>query len=274
MKKVILMCGSHMRHMGVANELYQEGRLQALVIEEREEFIPTPPDALKGHDRENYIMHFQKRNNAEKKYFGDINVDEITKNVPTLHVTKEELNDSKVKKFLEENGGDMLISYGVHKLTDEIINVFPNMSFNIHGGLSPWYRGCITLFWPFYFLKPNQAGMTIHRLTQKLDGGEILHHSVPKLEKGDTLHEVSCKAVVQVGKDLCQILEVLDAGEKICCIPQKNAGKLFVSDDWNPQTLRVIYDFFEDKIVDMYLDGELERQELPLVDFFENIKKR
>ena len=27
--------------------------------------------------------------------------------------------------------------------------------FCMHGGLSPRYRGSATLFWPFYFLKPN-----------------------------------------------------------------------------------------------------------------------
>lgn len=126
----------------------------------------------------------------------------------------------------------------------------------------------ITLFWPFYFLKPNWAGMTIHCLSANLDGGDILHHSVPKLEHGDKMHEVACKAVVQVAEDLCSILKCLDKGEKLVCVPQNGNGKLFLSRDWTPQTLRVIYELFEDKIVDMYLDGELEKSEPKLVNFF------
>lgn len=267
MTKIILMCGSHMRHMGIANELYKCGRLGAMVIEEREDFMPEPPAGLIEHDRQNFIMHFKKRDEAEMKYFGNIDFEKMQQDVPTLRVSKEELNSEKVINFIKNVDADMLISYGVHMLSEDVIACYPNRSFNIHGGLSPWYRGCITLFWPFYFLKPNQAGMTIHRLTQRLDGGEVLHHSVPKLEKGDTLHEVACKAVVQVGKDLCEILKRVDNGAELKCIPQKTAGKLFVSSDWNAQHLRVVYDMFDDKIVDMFLNGELEKQELNLVDF-------
>jgi hypothetical protein len=31
---------------------------------------------------------------------------------------------------------------------------------NIHGGLSPWYRGAITHFWPSYMLEPQLTGMS------------------------------------------------------------------------------------------------------------------
>lgn len=48
----------------------------------------------------------------------------------------------------------------------------------------------------------------------------------------------------------------------------------FFCRDWTPQTLRVIYELFDDKIVDMYLDGELEKSEPNLVDFFENLHKQ
>lgn len=269
MEKIVLMCGSHMRHMGIAHELYKCNRLAALVVEEREEFIPEPPSELSKHDKQNFVMHFKKRDEAEKKYFGNIDYEKIQRDVPTLRISKEELNSEKVIKFIKDANANMLISYGVHKLSNEVISCFPNASFNIHGGLSPWYRGCITLFWPFYFLKPNQAGMTIHRLTQRLDGGEILHHSVPKLEKGDTMHEVACKAVIQVGKDLCKIMDMVDDGAELKCTSQKSSGKLFVESDWGAQHLRIIYDMFDDKIVDMYLDGELIEQRLPLVNFFD-----
>ncbi|BDG45790.1 MULTISPECIES: formyltransferase family protein [Parageobacillus] len=87
------------------------------------------------------------------------------------------------------------MTYGVNKIDDHVIDMLPDYAWNIHGGLSPWYRGNITLFWPFYMLRPNWAGMTIHRLTSKLDGGDIVHHSVPKLEYGDGIHDVACKAV-------------------------------------------------------------------------------
>lgn len=270
--RVIFMCGSHMRHLYIAEKLYKEDRLAALVIEEREEFVPKPDEHLSQRDKDNFILHFAERDKAEKKFFGGVNRQEIMENVPTLHVTQKTLNDPATVEFIKKSNADMLLTYGVHKVTDEIIQCMENKSFNIHGGLSPWYKGNTTLFWPFYFLKPNWAGMTVHRLSANLDGGDILHHSVPKLEYGDKMHEVACKAVAQVAEDLCSILECLDQGAELVCSPQNANGKLFLSRDWTPQTLRVIYELFEDKIVNMYLDGKLEKSEPKLVNFFSKCK--
>lgn len=210
--KVLFMCGSHMRHLFIAEKLYKEGRLAGLVIEEREAFVPKPAEHLSQRDKDNFIWHFKERDRAEQKFFGNVKKQDILENVPLLKVDMQTLNDAKTVEFIKKCNADILVTYGVHKVSDEIIQCMENRSFNIHGGLSPWYKGNTTLFWPFYFLKPNWAGMTIHRLSQNLDGGDILHHSVPKLEYGDKMHEVACKAVVQVAEDICTILGELDNG--------------------------------------------------------------
>ena len=35
-------------------------------------------------------------------------------------------------------------------------------------------------------------------------------------------------------------------------------GKLYLKSDWKPEMLRVIYEFFDDKIVDLYLDNKIK----------------
>lgn len=267
--KIVFMCGSHMRHMYIADKLRQEGRLAALVIEEREELFPEPPERLGEKDKELFIHHFTKREETEKKFFGHVNREELLESVPVLRITKEELNSDKNIEFLRQFKDNFLITYGTHIVKDDILNLFEGHCFNIHGGLSPWYRGTITLFWPFYLLRPNWAGMTVHRLTAKLDGGEVLHQSMPTLEYGDGIHDVAAKAVVQVAEDLCEIMSCLDNGAELVCIKQKGSGKLFVDRDWAPEHLRVIYELFDDKIVDKFLDGEFEVVNPKLVNFFD-----
>lgn len=116
-------------------------------------------------------------------------------------------------------------------------------------------------------LQPNWAGMTIHKLSEKLDGGDILHHSVPVLEYGDGIHDVANKAVKQAAEDLCYIINHIEI-DKLNYVPQKSAGKLFLSSDWKPEHLRVIYGLFNNDIVDRYLDGDLPKIEPPLVKAF------
>ena len=41
-------------------------------------------------------------------------------------------------------------------------------------------------------------------------------------------------------------------------ISLRNKGKLFLKSDWKPEMLKVIYDYFDDKIVDLYLDKKIK----------------
>ena len=52
------------------------------------------------------------------------------------------------------------------------------------------------MFWPFYFLKPQFAGLTLHNISDKPDAGDIFHQSTPSLIKGDGIHNVGTKVVI------------------------------------------------------------------------------
>ncbi|MCR8660535.1 formyltransferase family protein [Paenibacillus endoradicis] len=263
--KVVLLTGSHPRHLHVVNQLVNTGYVVGHVIEQREEFVPQPPSGLEEQDRLNFIRHFADRDYSEQTFFAGN--DFILESVPTLNVTMESLNHQATIDWVTLLDADLMISYGVHKLSDELLAAGPTDAWNIHGGLSPWYRGNTTLFWPFYNLKPNWAGMTIHKLSSRLDAGDILHHSVPKLEYGDGIHDVANRAVMQVAEDLKNILKTFDLSE-LKYSKQKSAGKLYVTTDWQPQHLRVVYQLFDNDIVDHFLDGKLGYLEPPLVKAF------
>lgn len=268
--KIVVMTGSHPRHFYVVNQLVDLGIVAGHVIEEREEFMPQPPAWLEGIDRDNFIRHFQDREEAELRFFSGN--DRVKESIPSFRVTRETLNSDGTLKWIQEISPDIVISYGVHKLDEKLLKKFPEHSWNIHGGLSPWFRGNITLFWPFFMLRPNWAGMTIHRLTERLDGGDIVHHSVPKLEYGDGVHDVACKAVQQVGQDLKKILSTIQL-EDIQYVPQKGTGKLFVGTDWTPQHLRLVYQTYNNDIVDHFLDGKLVKIEPNLVNALKGVEQ-
>ena len=262
------MTGSHPRHLYVANVLKKAGLLQGLIIEEREDFVPQCPEDLDGIDRDNFIRHFIDRDSAENNFFGKEIIKESFDTVPVLRVRQEELNSLKVIDWITKLNPDQLLSYGVHKLSSQIIDICPDYAWNIHGGLSPWYRGSVTLFWPFYFMKPNWAGMTIHKLSKLIDAGNIIHHSVPELKRGDGVHDVACRSVIQVADDLVKILNLLCEGKEIMSVPQKSEGKLFLGSDWEPYHLRLIYQLFKNDLVDEFLDGNIKSLPPKLVRAF------
>ena len=48
----------------------------------------------------------------------------------------------------------------------------------MHGGLSPWYKGGATHFWPTYLIEPEFTGITVHETTKDLDAGAIIHQEI------------------------------------------------------------------------------------------------
>lgn len=263
--KILLLTGSHPRHLYIVNKLAELGIVSAHVMEIREEFVPQPASNLEEIDRTNFIRHFADRDEAEHRHF--LGNDVVNTDIPTLKVTFEELNSQKTIDWVSSQSFDLAISYGVHKLNNELLEVLGEHAWNIHGGLSPWYKGNITLFWPFYMLRPNWAGMTIHRLSLRLDAGDIVHHSVPILEYGDGLHDVASKAVKQVAEDLQKILTEIPL-EQIKYSPQKGNGKLWIGTDWMPQHLRFVYNTYNNDIVDQFLDGKLPKIDPPIISAF------
>lgn len=140
------------------------------------------PKFLAGHLRELYEHHFRLRADIEEKYFGNVADKNIDYGVPVLEIGREELNDKKVEKFIKDISGECIFSYGPDLFKENILECVDCFALYLHGGLSPWYKGAATMFWPFYFLEPNYVGTTLHYITKKIDAGDIIHQTVPKLE--------------------------------------------------------------------------------------------
>ncbi|MFP4155617.1 MAG: formyltransferase family protein, partial [Halothiobacillaceae bacterium] len=248
--------GNHPRHLHVARMLAETGLLVGLVIEDRGGLVPGVPGGLAGSDRVLYVRHFEGRRECEYRFFGEVGPNDI--DVQKMLVTKESLNGPEVRQFLVRLDPDVLISYGCHKLMPELLSTVRGEKWNVHGGLSPWYRGAITHFWPHYFLEPQMTGMTIHDLSQDLDAGDIVHQVVAPMIRGDGVHECASRAVSKCAEELVVLLKLyFGGGGSINKVVQGRNGKFWRSGDWRVAHLRVVYELFENRIVDLYLDGEL-----------------
>ena len=250
--KIIFLTGSHPRHAHIANAINKSGFLSGLIIEKREDHVPEAPKNLNADLKFLFNLHFKKRQNSEKKFFKETDFPRTN----ILNVSKDELNSSKTIQFIKEIEPNLIMSYGVHKLSDDLINSCKGEAWNIHGGLSPWYRGVATHFWPSYFLEPQMTGMTIHDLTQDIDGGNIIHQNSVTLVEGDSLHDLACRAVKEMGDDLSILIDKFK-NNKVVKFPQTTSGRIWISKDWRPEHLRMIYEYNNDNIVDLVIKGRI-----------------
>jgi len=255
--KIILITGSHPQHAYIARAIAATNYLSGLVIEEREEHLPIAPNHLNTQMKKMFNRHFLNRQVAGDKHFGAC----IFPDVPILKVSRNRLNDEGTWSFLKKHEPTLLLSYGCHMLSDKTLGKVSGEIWNIHGGLSPWYRGAITHFWPSYMLEPQMTGMTIHQLTQQLDAGDVVHQCCADLVRGDGIHDLAARAVLKLAIELPEVVRILIETGSINKKAHKTAGKLWLSQDWRPEHLYLIYELYKDRIVDSYLNEDLKQKE-------------
>jgi folate-dependent phosphoribosylglycinamide formyltransferase PurN len=266
MNNICLITGDHKRHKYFAQSLIETGEVSSWIIEAREEIIPIPPNYLKEDLKNLYIHHFKERDRIENLVFG-LGFDKLT--IPIHKVTKKNLNDKNSINFVKKFSPKLVISYGCHKISEQFIDNVDACFWNVHGGISPEYRGAITHFWPSYFLEPRMTGMTLHETTNSLDGGKILFQTSAPMISGDTLHRLAARNVEIFTEELKLKFKKLNFSNLPEGKIQSGYGKVFLTKDWRPEHLRLIYEVYNDQIVDNYINGKISGKEPELINVIE-----
>ena len=281
--KILFIGGTHPRHFYYANQIHERYPLAGRILVGRGSMIPKLPDGNSNRNAKLWARHFQGRKNTEEKYFPPLNLD-----VYSYIFTPDLFGSQCMIDIIKKIDPDIALIFGCGMIKGKLAEALPELTINLHLGLSPRYRGAATLFWPFYFLEPQWAGCTFHKIVDEPDAGHILHQCVPELERGDKIHDVACKAVVKATEDMIELLYRLiemgsDGNSDWQCVvregipveefewkfhPQSTTGKNFLSRDFQPSHLRMIYETYNDDIVDQYLDGNLKQHKPKLVRQF------
>ncbi len=263
--KIIVIIGDHPRNIGLLKRLYDNKKVEIcyLILFKRDKLIPEPDKNLSESLKKLWKLHFEKRYLSEKKFFKFEN-DFIIKIKNKIMVSSEkELHSKKVLEAINSVKADAAFITGIPILKEPVLSALPINCINLHLGIIPYYKGVFTIFWPFYFLEPTMAGTTFHIIDKYVDTGEIIHNNIPKLSRGDSMHDVACKAVLSAHDDVNILVNHVIERVKLKIKPKKDTslryrGKLYLKSDWKPEMLRVIYEFFDDKIVDLYLDNKIK----------------
>lgn len=105
-------------------------------------------------------------------------------------------NGSECEALLEASKPQVVAVYGTGIIRPHIFNKATRVTLNMHTGLSPYYRGDSTLFWPVYYNEPEHLGVTVHELVESVDGGAIAATAPVIYEPGDTEAHLFAKGVI------------------------------------------------------------------------------
>jgi methionyl-tRNA formyltransferase len=85
---------------------------------------------------------------------------------------------------------------------------------NLHGGLSPEYRGADCTFWALYNREPHKVGCTLHWIDAGIDTGGLIAHVSPRVLPGDDELRLFWRAVQASAEVYAELLRRLAAGER------------------------------------------------------------
>lgn len=255
--KLLVITSNHLRHKFFANSLAKNFNVVGLIMEEKKH---NPQNSADGTDLE-YLVHnfFIDRDRSEFDFF---NKDEkiLIPQEKILNVAAGSINSPEVITKIKEWNADYVAVFGSSILKEEIINLFPvQRIINLHLGLSPYYRGCATNFWPLYEGKPEYVGATIHYLDAGIDSGKIIGQITPKIDNYDTPHSIGNKTIELGVSLMVDIFKHLAKGGQCGGSIQKiDQGNLYLFKNFQPQHLKYLIDNWH-AIVNNYLNDRENR---------------
>jgi folate-dependent phosphoribosylglycinamide formyltransferase PurN len=201
--------------------------------------------------------HFTARDQAELSILGDY------KEFPpcdVMPVSQGTSNDPSVFEWVQSKKPEIILLYGSSIIRDPILSAYHGRMINMHLGLSPYYRGSATNYWPLVDGKPECVGVTIHMATLKVDGGDILTQIRPEnLKETDRSHEIGNKAIIAGTQALTGIVVPYLEGKIKPQSQELKSGKLCRRRDFTAESLIQMRRNFDEGMIQKYLAEKMAR---------------
>lgn len=244
--RAIVLTSTMRRHQFVANRLGDSLDV-AGVWQEQKSFAPMKYAA--SPDDETVIgRHFEARDLSEERYFAD----HASLRAPGRRLPPGGCNDVGEIDAMRQLEPDVVLVFGTSLLKQPLIDTFPGRIINIHLGLSPYYRGAGTNFWPLVNGEPEYCGATIHFLDAGVDTGPIIAHVRPEIRRGDGPHDIGNKTIVAAA-DALAAAALAHGCATVRSVPQTGGGRVYKRADFSADAVRRLEMNFANGMIDEYL---------------------
>ena len=192
----------------------------------------------------NYYQEQREESELVRHHFSDLTAIESVEFAdylaPSPMSPKEVLDINSPALVAEtlEAGVEIVFLFGTAVLGDVWLNAFPDRIINLHLGLSPYFRGSATLFWPFVQDELECVGATIHLAVAKVDAGPILARVKPKFQPGDTYYTITNRLIRQSIDALPSIASRYLAGSIVPLAQASTSERAWRKADFSEEALR------------------------------------
>ena len=266
--RVLLLTGDGLRHRYAASRLAQKTNLVGVVSEGKAAIIAAP-DLLPQDDQHVIDQHLAERDTVERRLLRDMPHFPDTR---LLEIAHGAINTPAVFAWAQAQAPDLIVLYGTSLVKPPLLDAYDGRIINLHLGLSPYYRGSGTNFWPLVYNEPECVGATIHLAVASVDAGAILAQLRPSAEVTDRAHELGTKTIM-AGFDLMPYILSLYVRSKLKPQPQDlTQGRVCRRKDFNAAAVRRMWGNFTAGMMAEYLAEEKQRfQRYPIMQLPEGL---
>lgn len=231
----------------------------------------TAPD-LTAEEQGVVAHHYAERVRQETAFFGHqaefLEASAGGRACAGFHIAPGELNTPRTLALLEAQGTDAVAVFGTNLIKAPLLGRWPGRIINMHLGLSPYYRGTATNFYPLVNGEPEYVGATIHLIDAGIDSGPILKHARPTITAEDMPHTIGCKAILAGIEAMIGVLQRLDRDRHVTGTPQWTAvdAKLYLRKHYHPRQVVELYRNIDSGMIREYAADRRMSSAIRLID--------
>jgi phosphoribosylglycinamide formyltransferase 1 len=258
-KKIVLLTGSELRHDFFRKFVASHNEINVLASyceSEKGNLIQIVSQEAENSLR---LNHLKARKQTEIDFF-QLFCDYIEDRSNPIFIEKGEINDKEHVDAIIHSNPDLIISYGCSIIKSALLTTFKERFINIHLGLSPYYRGSGTNFWPFVNKELELVGTTFMFIDAGIDTGEIIHQIRAEIQYNDNIHQIGNRLIKLSFEECIKIITHFDSLKKLAPLPfDKKDERYYRNRDFNEESLKLAYQNISENLIESYLSEKEER---------------
>lgn len=254
MTSLVLLTGSEPRHTFMRKAIAADGERRVLrtYCEGLEQSLDARLERSQADADSLQARHVLARTLCEDDFFGAFNRIAPDHSNPA-YLPKGEINDPAHVDDIVGLAPDLVAAFGCSLIKPPLIAAFEGRLLNLHLGLSPYYRGSGTNFFPLVDGRPEYVGATFMHMDAGVDTGDIIHQIRARIFPGDTPHQIGNRLIADAAVAYAALISAFDELEPMAQPDKAAAVKVCRRADFTEAATAGLYRQFEDGLVERYL---------------------
>jgi phosphoribosylglycinamide formyltransferase 1 len=216
-------------------------------------FVREQPGGNSGR-----LAHLEMRERSEHDFFAAFCGFAEDRSNP-VRLVKGEVNEVRYVDEIKSLCPGLIVAYGCSLIKAPLLKAFNRRVLNVHLGLSPYYRGSSTNYWPLVNKTPEYVGATFMYMDEGVDTGEVIHQIRARIYKGDSPHQIGNRLICDIALVYGEIIQKLKNLKTMNQLSVSSKSRYYRRADFSENSVQVLRENFVSGMVDKYIGQKRER---------------